>query len=56
MEGPTHSEGVGYVAHVNMEIVQNSSFLAVIHKNTRNGHGGAVTMVPYVVFVGSEKF
>jgi len=30
----------------NMEIGQNSSFMAVKCQNTRNGKGGAVTIVP----------
>ena len=43
--GPGTTWNVRAIAHENMGIKQNSSFLVVNHKKMRNGHGGAVTMV-----------
>jgi len=40
----SHLEGVA-IAHENKAIRQNSSFLAVKSKTTKNGHGREVAMV-----------
>jgi len=44
--GPGPTRKAWAIAHENMAIEQNNSFFAVKRKQTRNGHGGAVTMVP----------
>jgi len=44
--GPGPTRKAWAIAYENMEIGRNSSYLAVKRKQTRNGHGGAVTMVP----------
>jgi len=44
--GPGPTQKAWAIAYENMEIRRNSSYLVVKLKQTRNGHGGAVTMVP----------
>jgi len=44
------------IAHENMVIGRNSSFMAVKCQKILFGHGRAVTMVPYVVFEVPKEY
>ena len=44
--GPGTSWKAWAIAYENMKIGRYSSYFAVKRKRTRNGHGGAVNMVP----------
>ena len=54
--GPVITRKAWVIAHEKMGIERNSSFMALKCKISRNGHGGAMTMVPKVVLDDLEIF